>query len=399
MKQLTFTEARIRQLPAALAGTGRVYWKDSQIRGLCLAVSESGRKTFIVYRKVHHRPERIAIGPWPDVSVIEARKRAEQMNAAIGRGENPADDRRQKRLEGTLGNLFVRFIEEHAKLNKRPRSVAEDEALWRRYLKPWEQRQLSEIRTKDVRHLHDDLRAGHGVYPANRTLALLKTMFNKAIKRWDWKGSNPCNGIDKFEELERERFLTGDEMPRFLMALKQEANHDFRDFLMLDLLTGARRSNLMEMEWAEIDFAGAVWRIPVSKFKGKRDQSIPLVPVALNVLKGRRAVVNDQRWVFPGAVAGKPIQSFRKPWERLLKRAEITNLRLHDVRRTLGSWMSSAGAALPVIKTALGHQDIATTLIYTRSEDTAVREALNVTAVKMLGSGQDEAEEGYHETA
>jgi len=396
---MVFTEARIRLLPAAPSGAGRLYWHDSNIRGLRLAVSEAGHKTFVLYRKVQGRPERILIGPWPDVSVIEARKRAEQMNAAIARGENPADDRRQKRLEGTLGNLFVRFIEEHAKLNKRPRSVAEDEALWRRYLKPWEQRRLSQIKPKDVRRLRDDLRANHGIYAANRTLALFSTLFNKAIKEWDWNGSNPCSGVEKFEELERERFLTADEMPRFLMALKQEANHDFRDFILLDLLTGARRSNLMEMEWAEIDFAGAVWRIPITKFKGKRDQSIPLVPVALSILKARRASAKDYKWVFPGAVPGKPVQTFRKPWERLLKRAEITNLRIHDVRRTLGSWMSGAGAALPVIKMALGHQDIATTLIYTRSEDTAVREALNVTAVKMLGNGQDEAEEGYHETA
>jgi len=191
--------------------------------------------------------------------------------------------------------------------------------------------------------------------------------------------------------------LTGDEMPKFVTALRQETNRDFRDFLMLDLLTGARRGNLMEMEWTEIDFRGAVWRIPVSKFKGKRDQSIPLVPVALNVLRARRAVVKDPRWVFPGAVPGKPIQSFRKPWERLLKRAEITNLRLHDVRRSLGSWMSGAGAALPIIKMALGHQ--ATTMIYTRTEDAAVREALEVTAEKMLSNGQEETHEVTHERA
>jgi integrase len=91
-------------------------------------------------------------------------------------------------------------------------------------------------------------------------------------------------------------------------------------------------------------------------------------------------------------VKGAHVLEFRKPWGKLLERAGIGNLRLHDVRRTLGSWLSKSGAALPVIKAALGHADIATTAIYTRTEDAGVRKALEVAAQRMLEAGHEGSE-------
>ncbi len=389
-KMFAFTEARIRNLGPAPEGVKKAYYRDIKTRGFMVGVSPAGTKTFILYRKLAGRPERVFIGHWPDLPVEEARKKAEQMNGDIAKGENPAEERRQKRLEGTFKNLFERYLEDHAKPHKQPRSVAEDEANYRRYLSGWAARRLSTITRRDVERLHDELHSEHGVYAANRTLALLSTMFNKAPK-WGWHGENPCKGVKKFPEESRERFLTQDEMPRFVKALAEEPSRDFRDFIMLDLLTGARRSNLLAMRWEEIDFAGAAWRIP--RTKGNRSQTIPLVGPALRILQGRREGASNE-WVFPsGIVPGQHVQEYRKPWGKLLERAGIENLRFHDVRRTLGSWLSKSGVALPVIKAALGHADISTTQIYTRSEDAGVRKALEVTAQRMLEAGHEQAKD------
>jgi integrase len=384
---MVFTEDRIRKLPPAPEGVRVVYFKDSKTRGFMVGVYPSGTRVFVLYRKVQGRPERILIGRWPDLPVEQARKIADEMNGDIAKGKNPAEERRQKRLEGTFKNLWEQYLELHAKQNKRPRSAAEDEAQHKRYLSSWDSQRLSTIRRRDVRRLHADIGEKHGIYAANRMLSLVSKMFNWAITEKEWDGENPCKGVKKFEETSRERILTGDEMPRFLTALEEEPSQDFRDFILLDLLTGARRSNLLSMEWSEIDFAGAVWRIPQEKFKSKKLQTIPLAVPALKILQSRRERVTGQ-WVFPsGIVKGAHVLEFRKPWKELLKRAEIGNLRLHDIRRTLGSWLSTSGAAMPVIKAALGHADIATTQIYARSEDSEVRKALELTAQKMLEAG------------
>jgi len=378
-ESLVLTEARVRDIPVS---TAKEYYSDAKVRGLKLLVYPSGAKSFLVYRKIQGKPERVFIGKWPDITVERARKMAEQTNGAIAQGRNPAEEKRQHRLEGTFGNLFDRYLELHARPNKQPRSVAEDEANYRRYLPGWKDRRLSTITRHDVQRLHIELREKNGIYAANRVLALLSTVFNKAAE-YGWQGSNPCKGVKKVREESRERFLTQDEMPRFLKALAEDPDANFRDFILLDLLTGARRSNILAMRWEEIDFAGALWRIP--RTKGNKVQSVPLAGPALRILEARRERILSE-WVFPSdIIPGQHVQEFRAPWKSLLKRAGISNLRPHDVRRTLGSWMSKS-VALPVVKLALGHADISTTAIYARSENPEVRKAFEVTAQKMLQS-------------
>jgi integrase len=384
---LTFTEKRIENLPMPLVGSKEVYYRDAKTRGFAVAVYPTGARTFVLYRKIQGRPERVIIGKWPDLPVEQARKIADRMNGEIAEGKNPAEERRAKRLEGTFKSLWEQYLAEYARRNKRARSVAEDEGIHKRYLSGWDSRRLSTITRRDARHLHADIGEQHGTYAANRTLALVSKMFNFAIAAKEWRGDNPCKGVEKFDEEERTRFLTGDELPRFLKALAEEPSQDFREFISLALLTGARRGNVVAMRWDEIDFSGAVWTIPASKAKGRKEIVIPLAGPAMKILEPRRKRISSE-WVFPSSEAEcGHVTEFRKPWSELLKRAKITGLRLHDVRRTLGTWMSKGGTVVAVIKAAMGHKDITTTQIYTQAENPEVRRAFEDTAKRMLEQG------------
>src|SRR5215469_5629900 len=117
-RKFNFTRAHIESLPNPTNGQ-RAYYYDTKVRGLCVAVSPLGKKTFILYRKVSGRPERITIGPFVDLSIDQARSRAEQLNADIATGENPAANRRRIRNEATLKELFNNYLEHHAKPFKR----------------------------------------------------------------------------------------------------------------------------------------------------------------------------------------------------------------------------------------------------------------------------------------
>src|SRR5438034_1373280 len=109
-----FSKKAIDALPAPRNGQ-RAYFYDRSIRGLAVAVSPLGKKTYILYRKIAGRPERVTIGPCADLSVEQARKRAEEMNGAIALGANPAAKRRTVRDEMSLGELFETFLELYAK--------------------------------------------------------------------------------------------------------------------------------------------------------------------------------------------------------------------------------------------------------------------------------------------
>src|SRR5687768_9799011 len=115
--KLNFTKRTLDTL--ALPANGkRVYFYDTKISGLGIAITASGTKTFIVYRKVNGRPERITLGRYPMLSIEQARSKAAEVNLLITKGDNPNDKRRALRAEITLEQLFAEYLERYAKLHK-----------------------------------------------------------------------------------------------------------------------------------------------------------------------------------------------------------------------------------------------------------------------------------------
>jgi len=377
--RLNFTKRALESLPLPEPGK-RATYHDAKIRGLILRVTSQGTRTFQVYRKVNGRPERVTIGTFPGVTVEQARKQAAEVNATIAKGENPNAKRRALRAEMTLHELFDLYLERHAKVHKR--SWQEDQAQYTRYLKPWANRKLSSIRKSDVQALHAKTGKNIGVYAANRLLALLHTLFNKAID-WGFEQPNPAQGVKKFREQSRDRFLEADELPRFFQSLAEEPNTTLRDYFLIALLTGARRANVLAMRWEDINLERATWVIPQTK--AGSHQAVPLVPDVVNILESRNTLSNSP-WVFPGHGSTGHLVEPRKAWERILKRAGIENLRIHDLRRSLGSWQAATGANLSIIGKSLGHTNVSTTAIYARLNLDPVRAAMETATQAMLNA-------------
>jgi len=150
-RRFHFTARRIAELPIPANGQ-RAYFYDDEVRGLAVAVSTGGKKTYILYRIVAGRPERITIGACGDLSVIQARTEAVKMNAAIAQGGNPAAQRRAVRDEMTLAELFDTFLTLYAKENKK--TWRDDEWMFNKYLHGWRLRKISGITKLDVIKLH-----------------------------------------------------------------------------------------------------------------------------------------------------------------------------------------------------------------------------------------------------
>lgn len=350
------------------------------MRGLALAVTAAGTKTFLLYRKIGGRPERITIGRFPDLSVEQARGAASTLNGQIARGENPKERRRALRSETTLVSLFEQYLQRHAKVHKRSWKGDQDQFL--RFLSSWRNRKLSSVRKEDIQTLLARVGRESGPYAANRLLALIHTMFNKAIE-WGWDRRNPAHGIKKFKERSRSRFIEADEMPRFFAALTEEPNETVRDYVLVSLLTGARRANVQSMRWDQINFERATWTIPVTK--SGDPHTIPLAPEAARILRARKSA-NGSEWVFPGRGRTGHIVEPKSAWRRILERAGIKDLRLHDLRRTLGSWQAATGANLSIIGRTLDHKSVTTTAIYARLDLDPVRQSVNTATAAILSA-------------
>lgn len=384
--KIVFTEKRVAELPKPIQNVKRAIHHDKQTRGFCVAISPAGKRTFMLYRSIRNRPERIIIGHSPDMSVLEARKRADELNGLIAKGENPADGRRDMRAAGTLQDAFDRFLELHAKGKKKPRSIHDDKANFGRYLSVWKDRELGSIRKSDVARLHSELGERNGKVTANRVLALLSTVFNKAL-HFGWNGKNPCVGIDKFAEESRERTLNDAELKRFMLALAEETHKAFRDWVLLLLLTACRASNVLFMSWADVDLHSGVWRIPASQGKSNKPQHVALTESTLSILKRRRQSARGP-WVFPGSDPAKSMTTFVKPWNALLLRAGIENFHVHDIRRTAASIAARQGVPMKAIQKTLGHATMdMTSSVYTVAADSDSRAALAVVEQRVLEAG------------
>jgi integrase len=389
----------------------RAYFYDTKVRGLAVAVSPMGKKTFILYRKVAGKPERITIGPCCDLSIEQARGKAEEMNAAIADGKNPAEQKRAVRDEMTLSELFQRYLDDYAKVHKR--TWRDDESTFKLHLHGWQFRKISSIALPDVVRLHAHIGRTRGHYAANRLVELLSTIFARAIE-WGWEGKNPATGVTPFAEVKRERFMDGNELRAFFQSLKVEPNTTIRDFLLVALLTGARRGNVQAMRWDELDFDRATWTIPAAKAKAGDTINLALSPHVLAILETRRRTAKTE-WVFPGTGKSKHLIEPKTAWRRIIARAAtmqkqewlkankkkteadfkkenpnagLPDLRMHDLRRTLGSWEAATGASLPIIGKSLGHgAGSSATAIYARLNLDPVRAAVNLATDAMLQAG------------
>ncbi|MBN8532128.1 MAG: site-specific integrase [Alphaproteobacteria bacterium] len=276
--------------------------------------------------------------------------------------------------------MFQEFMERYSK--KQKKSWHYDEREVNKFLSHWFQRKASSIARHEVQALHEKIHDENGLYQANRLLERIRAIYNKAIE-WEWQGSNPTIGIKKFKEKSRDRFMKRDELPRFFEALSKEENETAKDYILVSLLTGARKSNVLAMRWREINFTTKEWRIPDTK--NGEAHTVPLSDRLIEILKARHDAKSGE-YVFPGSGKNGHLADPKKAWKRVLDRAGITDLRIHDLRRTLGSWQAATGATTAIIGKVLGHKSPLATKIYERLDLDPVRAAVEMAQDAMFAT-------------
>lgn len=396
-ERFNFTKAAVEALPPP---EKRTRYHDhggrSSVPGLTLMAWPTGGKVYYFYRKFEGKPIDLKIGSASDLTPEQARDKAKVYAAATSDGRDPRLLSVKPKAEWAFRDLFAWWLEDCAK--PRRKSWREDQDVFRRYLAPIAGLPLSKVTKAELRRLHAELGAKVGQRTANKTLELVRAVFNAGIRHDHYDHANPALAVEMYELQSRDRRLMPGEMVAFFQALGEEANEDIRDYILMSLLTGARQMNVLAARWCDIDLTARVWRIPGAAAKGGRPILLPLEAGELELLERRRARHGKGEWVFPGRAGSKHghLIEPKSGWARILRRANeirtaadeppLSDLRLHDLRRTLGSNMVDTGASLPIIGRALGHQSQAATAIYARLALDPVREAKRAAHAAMLGA-------------
>jgi integrase len=358
---------------------------DENTRGLGIAVYPSGAKTFFHVKKVMGRPERTTLGSFPDFTVENARGKAGELNGKLARwksndyiGPSPL---KPHTARVTLTDIFNGYVEQHLKPNAKNKDRAVYAAEW--FFKLFGElrtRRADHVRREDIAQFKNRIATDRSQYVANRALQMIRSVFNWAIRAELFSGANPASGLELFHEGKRTRFLQKEEMPMFFAALKEEPNRDLADYLWIALMTGARRGDILSARWCDINLDQGLWTVPNPK--AREVYVVALMPEAAKVLRRRKEIYGDE-WVFPGNGKSGHLVEVKRSWCAFRSRAGLPDLRLHDLRRSLGSWMASTGASLPVIQKTLGHASFVSTQIYARLNVDSIRADIS-TATKLM---------------
>lgn len=385
---------------------------DASLPSYGVRVWPSGRIVYLVQYREGSRIRRYKIGTFPQITPDQARRTARSVLGRVERGESPAADRDETRQ----GNTFREFAETYM---DRAKSHLGERTWWERrrqldhhILPLLGSKRLDQITRDDIERLKRKVaekrekaftdpetrkrykRTLGGAVHANRCLALTKVIFNEAERsRAVPEGHpNPCRHVQLFRERPRQRYLTADELKRLGRAIEEaatsgEASSHAIGAIRLLLFTGARRSEILTLKWEYVDAENRCLRLPESKTGPKVIYLNAPAAEVITELAGIREEGNP--YVIVGHRPGAHMVNLTKPWHRIRQRAELPDLRLHDLRHVFGGSAAALGLGLPIVGELLGHRQPSTTARYANLAPNPVAQAN-----EQVGAALAEALEG-----
>lgn len=347
---------------------------DGLIPGFGVRITSKGKRVYYLkYRTKDGLSRKPAIGVHGAITCDQAREIAREWAHRVAQGGDPSADRSASRAGLTIADLCDRYVRDYAGLRKRNTTNEEGNALIRRFIKPrLGKKRIASLSRKDVSDLHVAMAATP--YQANRALALISHMMTVAI-RWGLRSdeTNPCRGIERYKETPRQRYLSPEELERLQAVLdaKYAADPLRSAYVRLLLLTGARRSELLTLQWSFVDLAAKRIRLPHSKTGAK---TIILSDAAAHTLAGVPRLQGSP-FVFWGDRPQQKTIAVDKFWNNVRAEADLAGFRLHDLRHSFASLAANNGVDIAMIGGLLGHKSVATTSRYAHLFETSLRDA------------------------
>jgi integrase len=379
---MKLTKSRIDAFRYEGDGKSRDLRWDDAVSGLGLRVYPSGRKAFVLSYRTQGRKRLLTLGEYGPLTLDKARDLAQRRKAEVIEGKDPLEARQSAAGAKTVGELCRVYLERYA-IHKR--TAGEDKRRIEQHILPrWANRKVESLKRAEIAEAHHKV-GQDWPYEANRRLSLVRGMFNLA-RQWgfvDEGWPNPASGIPMHPEQSRDRWVTKDELPRLAEGIDQEPNVYVRSALWLYLLTGMRKRELLGARWDDIDWDRRELRL--GETKTGRPHYVPLSPPAIAILQATpRQELNP--YIFCGARKGKHLVNIDICWSKVRERAGVPDVRLHDLRRTVGSWLAQAGNDLHLIGKVLNHSNLSTTQVYARFSQDVVHKALEDHGARIMAA-------------
>ncbi len=345
----------------------------SELKGFGVRVNPTGVTTFIAKYRVGDRQQMTTIGRTDKLQAEAARKRARELMGLAAAGVDETGLQKAARRAATVNDLAARFLEIYLPHHLKEKTQLEYRKMIERFIIPRLGRyKVAELDRTKIAEFHHSISATP--YQANRALGTLSVMLSQA-ETWGMRpeGVNPCLRVKRFREKMRERFLSSAELARLADALNEEqkkapmATVAFR----LLIITGCRLGEIQKLKWRCVDFEREEIRLDDSK-TGQR--TVYLSPQGIELLKAVPRVPGNP-YVIAGDEPGAHLTDLQRPWRRVRKRADLNDVRIHDLRHTFAANAAASGLSLPMIGKLLGHTQAQTSARYAHLAADPVRRA------------------------
>jgi integrase len=361
---------------------------DSELRGFYVDVLESGKKSFRLRYRYEKKLRVVTLGDAKFISADEARAQAINLITKAKKGIDPT-----LALESGFGPRVGAFLLEkylpYVKSYKR--SWQTDESMIRNHLqKDFGKKHIGSIGPADVAIFLQNMKAsGYAPGTCNRALVLLRYSYELAI-RWGEPGveRNPVKQIKNLRDDNKiERFLSEAQAHRLLEEVQKSESAMLAPIIMFLLYTGARKREVLDAKWQDIDFARKALRIPRTKSGKVRHVPLSLGAMAL-LFKLRDAhekvTCPHTGFIFANPKTGLAYNSFYYSWHAARCRAGLPDFRVHDLRHSFASFLVNSGRSLYEVQELLGHADIRTTSRYAHLAREKLVEAVECVPVLSL---------------
>ena len=370
--KLTQPNATWQALPA---GKSDAIFFDDDLPGFGLRIRAGGKRTWIIQYRVGAKQRRLTLGTVDKLNADQARKAAKGRLARVELGGDPQQEKHEARAAAghTVGKLVEDYLaRRHHETGKDPlrkSSYEATELYLQKHWKPLHGLQASKVDRSTIASRLTAIEAQISSVTAARARVALSSMFAWAIGQ-GIVNSNPVIGTNKPPEPKaRDRVLLNTEIADIWASCRDD---NFGRIVKLLLLTGARRDEIGDLTWSEIDLELDFIKLPPERTKNGRAHFVPLAPIAAAILKSvpRRARADRAiEYLFGEGQGGFSGWSKAKAGlDRRINKARteaaaapgtpqhITDWRLHDLRRTVATVMADNLGVLPhVIEAVLNH--------------------------------------------
>lgn len=349
MKQTLTTKSLDAMKPATVK---RYEVRDAKAPGLHVRVSTTGARIFYTMSRTNGQRRRIKIGPYPVLSLADARRRAMEIARSVELGEFDTAPEIPEETVPTLGVVIPQFIDLYAKPNTKD---------WKRTLSVLgkfdglNDMPLDQIKRQDVIKVLDCIIANGTPTRANRALSAIKKLMNWCVMRGAIETSPVALLRPPTKEIAHDRVLNDNEI-RAMWRHSDNEDYPFGPFLKLLMMTGQRRSEVSGMRWSELNLDEGIWEIPASRVKNARLHIVPLPVQAVAILRSlHRFLDSDFVFTTTGRTA---ISGFGRLKDRIetAMPENTQDWRFHDFRRTASTGMAKIGVMPHVIDAVTNHK-------------------------------------------